>query len=255
MRIIIASPPKSGNTWIKNLLGEIYDLAQIVSPSDDDPDLLQNYIQEGLFPENSIMHEHYSPSAHFFEVADSISAQVITTIRNPYDSFVSLYYYVQNFSDLFPKSHALSVLLEKPIDHPDVLEYLSGVDNGFGAHIRLAYAWLISNRKRIVRYEDLHARTFEELKWITDEIRPVEDEKIRSAIRASSVSRMRKKNSDLQRHVRSASVGDWRNHLTDVHLEIFRSVYGERIQEMGYEVAAFSNNSSGSQSTITSEKN
>jgi hypothetical protein len=40
---------------------------------------------------------------------------------------------------------------------------------------------------------------------------------------------------DEKSHYRKGVAGDWRNHLTDDHLELFRKLYGDLVERLGYE--------------------
>ena len=60
--------------------------------------------------------------------------------------------------------------------------------------------------------------------------------KIKTAIKNCSAENMRQRDEDLEKHIRKASVGDWRNHLGEKHLEIIRAKHAERINQLGYSV-------------------
>jgi hypothetical protein len=236
MRIIIASTPKTGNIWAKCLLANIYNLKILSRPPKNEKDL-KDRISEGWFEENSIFHQHFSPTTFFFNLVDSIDCKIVTTIRNPYDSFVSLFYFVQNFPKQFNRpEHPLRVLYGKTIDHADVLDYISR-DDGFGRHIYVSNKWVESERTTFIRYENLHRSPFLELKETTDCISPTIDEVIGEAIQACSAEKMRREKKNWEKHIRKGEIGDWQNHLTEAHLDIFRRQYGELIEKLGYEVA------------------
>lgn len=237
MKIIIASPPKTGNIWLKCLLASIYRLEDLGEGPTADEDSLEKHIEEGWFKEHSIFHQHYYPSDRVLELASRVNAQLVTTIRNPYDVFVSLYYYVQNFPELFTPEHNLTFMLGKPIDHPEILAYIGlKTAGGFGYHVDMALNWIACKRSVIVPYERLRAHTFWELLRATNKIALANWFRISPAIDECSADVMRKKSAANKRHIRKASVGDYRNHLTAAHYEIFRSEYGEEIRALGYEV-------------------
>ena len=58
LRIVIASPPKTGNVWVKNLLAEIYDLNIFAGPKPS-PEELKKFFTTEIFQDNSIFHEHW----------------------------------------------------------------------------------------------------------------------------------------------------------------------------------------------------
>jgi hypothetical protein len=237
MRIIIASTPKTGNIWAKCLLAQIYNLEILFKPPSDEEQLKDSH-QKGWFEDNTIFHQHFSPTEAFFNLIESIGCQVVTTIRSPYDTFVSLFYFVQNFPKQFNRPEdPLHVLCGKPIDHPDVLNYISQGDEGFGLHIQVALEWLESHKTIIIRYENLQKEPVQELKRATDQIFPTTSAAIKDAIQACKAEKMRSQRKAWAKHIRKAETGDWQNHLTEAHLEVFRSRHGDLIQKLGYEVA------------------
>ena len=70
----------------------------------------------------------------------------------------------------------------------------------------------------------------------TDAIQPVPPERIATAIEACQADNLLQSRKGLKRRIRSATVGDWRNHLTEEHLAIFRDVHAGRIRALGYAV-------------------
>ena len=235
LRIVIASPPKTGNVWVKNLLAEIYDLNIFAGPKPS-PEELKKFFTTEIFQDNSIFHEHYRASEELFALGDLVDAKWVTTLRNPYDTFVSLFYYVQNFPRLFPEGHRLSVFHGESINGPAALDYLASDSEGFGALLDLGEDWIAGGKSIIIRYEDLHANPMKELKKVTAQIQDVPKKKIKTAIKNCSAENMRQRDEDLEKHIRKASVGDWRNHLGEKHLEIIRARHAERINQLGYSV-------------------
>lgn len=234
MRIIVASPPKTGNVWVRNLLSRIYGLAQLEDEPSVKPHMLARKIDAGWFIDDAIFHQHYWPTDELLEAANSVDVQMVTTLRHPYDLFVSLYFYVQNFPGLFGPKHRLASLTSRAINDPEIFDFLSRGRDGFGHYVDLGDAWLSSGESLILRYEELKADPLKTLKSATRAIRPVSGWTLRRAIRSSSAKAMRRIDDGHQRHVRSASVGDWVNHLERRHIEIINSHHGAAIERLGY---------------------
>ena len=197
---------------------------------------LEKCIENGWFEENTIFHQHFHPSDLLCELVESLQAHVVTGLRNPYDAFVSLCYFVQNFPNKFGTDHILHQISGKQNDHPDVLNFIGRVQKGFSIHIILAQEWLTSGRTIIIRYEQLRTNPFKEIMKVAAQIAPMEDTSIRKAIQACSAQNMRKQSRAMLKHIRKASVEDWRSHLTKAHLGIFRIRHKDLIEKMGYTV-------------------
>ncbi|MFT4041143.1 MAG: sulfotransferase domain-containing protein [Thermomicrobiales bacterium] len=242
MRIVISSPPKMGNKWLKCLLSRTYDLKWIIgedSPNTN-PEKFRQFVLDGRFPDGTIFHQHCKYKKSLCDVIDSIPAHAVTIVRDPYDAFVSMYHWMQTRTEydlergrVRAKERPRDALFDKEIDDPAILEFLAGP---YGEQVRRANDWVHSNRAIVVRYEDLHKDAEAALKAVTDRIQPVSDERIAQAVEACNAENMRSMSQRMAKHVRSAKVGDSRGKLTEEHLRIFRDQYGDLITALNYEV-------------------
>src|SRR5262245_31607963 len=185
------------------------------------------------FPDDAIVHQHYRPSDRILSACDELDIEIVTTLRNPYDQFVSLYFYVQRFSDRFRDSpNPATAMIGRPIDDPAVVDF---VRNGFRSNLEFGTSWLSSGRSAIVRYEELIQQPEEALLSLADQLAPVEPDAVRTAIEDAKPDRMRAQSKHVHAHIRAATTGDWRNHLSDAHLEAM-SAHADLIEELGYRV-------------------
>lgn len=242
MRIVISSPPKMGNKWIKCLLSRVYDLTWINGDESPDTNIEEfaRFVAEGRFPDNTIFHQHCRYKPQLCDAIEEVPAHLVTIVRDPYDAFVSMYHWIQSRTNydrergrVRPKQRPRDVMVGKPIDDPVILDYLA---DGYGDQIRRGKEWVHSGRAIVVRYENLHRDTMAELKRVTDIIEPVDPARLEQAIEACSVDNMRKMSKRMSMHVRSAKVGDSKSTLSEPHLKIFRERYGELVKQLGYEV-------------------
>ena len=238
VRIIIAGPPKAGNVWLKCILGHIYDLRPLTNretPQRPQSQLFREWVAADKFPDETVFHQHYDYSDELADVIEAIPAHAVTIIRDPYDGFVSSYFTIQQHKDDGLRSgRRTDVMVGKPLSDPAVLDFLR--NGGFRNNMRRALEWKNSGRTHVVRYEKLHSDPIAELRAVTDQIAPVPDEKISSAIEACSAENMRKMGGEKSKHVRAAKVGDSREKLNDEHLAIFREKYASMIRSLGYDV-------------------
>jgi hypothetical protein len=234
MKIVIAGPPKTGNVWVENILAHAYGLTILKPPyiPSRSEEELEAFCEAGNFLDNSIFHQHFAPTDLFFEIASRAGCHLVTAIRDPYDTFVSLYFYIQRFREDFLRvGDPGAAIIDLAIDHPTVLDFLR---HGFRANLESAQEWLSAGRSIVVRYEDLHADPVREIDRVTAQIQPIADDIVKAAINASDVNVLRNKNEDLAKHIRVGKAGDWRNYLTDEHLHIFREYHRDIIEYLGY---------------------
>lgn len=239
MRILIAAPPKAGNSWVKCLLGTIYELTGLrgnQTPDSQDHVAFQAWAERGDFPDNSIFHQHYLYSDAFADAVAAVPAHLVTIIRDPYDAIISLYFFVQaqtSGGGPGPPRMRDNPVAGVPIDAPAAIEYL---DEALGRYLERAAQWLQSGRSVVLRYEALHRDPLAELTRATSQIQSVPVDRIEAAITACQADAIRATEQGLRKRIRTATVGDWRNHLTEAHLARFRASYGEQIKAIGYEV-------------------
>lgn len=253
MRIVVVSPPRSGNHWIECLLGSIYQLDHFggaKKPSTTKVRDVRDWINAGGFADDSIFHLHCRFRDKLCDLFEGVPAHLVTIVRDPYDTFVSRYYWTQDWLEKRAQhrpdkveamdtdkaeARARQVLAGKSLDDPDVLDYLED-ESRFGTHLRHAVEWKTSGRAAVVRYEDLHTRPEEALKTLTDQLSPVDPARISAAIAACQADQMRAQSTKMTWNVRSAKVGDSREQLSAAQLTILRDNYADLIRELGYDV-------------------
>lgn len=238
MRIVITSAPKTGNHWLKCLLRTIYGLGSIDGSDKQGtrPEEFRAWAVAGGFPDGTILHQHARFSHGLADAIAAAPAHSATIIRDPYDVFVSLYFWVQTLAshELGPRRpRPRDVLVGKPLDHPDALTYLA---QEFGTNLGRAIGWLESGRAVVVRYEGLHRDPVAELEQATRQIEPVRTSRLEAAIEECRADTMRQSGGTMPWHVRSAKVGDSRQRLGEAHLAVFRHRHADAIRALGYEV-------------------
>jgi hypothetical protein len=240
LRILVAGPPKTGNVWVEKLFSLSFGLNWIrQAPPYDywghrDLSGLEQFIADGLFPPASVVHQHFWPSPILYSVARRHGIHLVTTVRDPYDQFVSWYFYIQNFAGAFVAAQDPGVrAIGKPIDHPDVLDLLA---HEFGAFLDQAIAWVTSGTSLVIRYEALHRDPHEVLRAANRRFGLPFAMDVEEAVAGARPDRMRQDGPDMVRHIRSARVGDCHQHLSDAHRHLFRQWHGSRLERLGYPV-------------------
>jgi hypothetical protein len=241
VRILVVSPPRSGNHWVKCLLGTIYGLKSkggSKKPTATTRKAVRAWVQDGGFRDGWIIHMHCRFTPEFCDAIEAVPAHLVTVVRDPHDAFVSRYYWTQRRTPTDREKaerRPRQSMVGKPLDDPAVLAYLAD-PKGFGSHFNDANAWLHSRRAIVVRYEDLHHQPVAALTRVTEQIAPVERGRIEAAIETCFAETMRQKSTMMAWNVRTAKIGDSRERLTEAHLAIFRERYADLIRSLGYEV-------------------
>src|SRR5215210_8196602 len=98
MRIVVVSPPRSGNHWIECLLGRIYGLQRLsgeTKPDETNPKGFREWARRGGFPDGSLFHLHSRYTSKLADEIEAVPAKIVTIVRDPYDAFVSYYFWTQ----------------------------------------------------------------------------------------------------------------------------------------------------------------
>jgi hypothetical protein len=235
MRILIVGSQKSGNVWLMCLLAHAHDLRILVDGEKPQrpPGLgtFHEWLARGGFPDGTIFHHHYRYSPELADAISNVPAHIVTIVRDPYDAFVSYYYAVQR---RVGRGFERDALIGKPLDHPDVLQYLR--DGSYRQTLKLPRGWITSRRTPVIRYEDLHQDPIGALARLNQHLGSVSQEKLERVVRACSAENMREMEFVRPGHIRAAKVGDSRDQLDESHLAIFRDHYAKLIRSLGYEV-------------------
>ncbi len=238
MRIVIAGPPKTGNMWLKCLLGRAYGLRWLrpfETPRRADVEALRDWLQTSSFPDNTIFHQHYDYSPEIVSLLSAIPATIVTIVRDPYDAFVSTYYTLQLHAESEnQKGRKLTELMGKPLDDPEIISFLR--QGGYENNLRKGRDWAVSGEAILFRYEDLIADPTQALLSAAPHIGTVEHDQVAVAVDYCTADRMRERTKGGKKHVRAATVGDSKKKLSQEHYDAFRDAYGDLIRDLGYAV-------------------
>jgi hypothetical protein len=238
LRIVIAGPPKTGNMWLKCLLGHAYGLRWLRPfevPERADLPSLTSWLEAGLFPDGTIFHQHYDFSPEIADALNDVPAHLVTIVRDPYDAFVSTYYTLQHHAaEQNRKERKFTELMGKPLDDPAVIEFLR--TGRYRNNLEKARDWAASGRAVVLRYENLSRDPLAALRCATAMIAQIGVDRLESAIDYCRADRMRQHTKGGRKHVRTATVGDSVRQLTPDHLAAFRDAYADIVEELGYPV-------------------
>jgi sulfotransferase family protein len=241
VRIVVVSPPRSGNHWVKCLLSRVYGLQwrggdrKAIARADD----YREHVASGGFPDNSIFHQHCRFRADLADAIAETPAHLVTVVRDPYDAFLSYYHWVQVRSPHDDDASERSAgrprarMVGRPIDDPDVLAFLA---DDYGPLLMKANDWLHSGRALVVRFEDLNRDPVGTLQGLTDRIAPVARATLEGAVETCRLENVKQKRKQLARTVRHGNVGESKQALGPAHLEIFQRQYADQIRSLGYDV-------------------
>ncbi len=200
-RIALASFPRSGNTWVRNLIeNAIHEKTGSAT-------------NDGVMPgksHGSIIKTHFWDSHKY--------TRAIHLVRNPYDCFYSFYLWKQSYL-------GYNGTWEDSLKE-DVVGWKSHSDH-----------WIHSKKPTlIIKYEDLHADTFKNLKKILHWLgREVSDDLILKACEASEITNLKKNNPDhAKNHYREGKVGGGISHFSKNDLAFIEINLGNFLSQFGY---------------------
>jgi hypothetical protein len=230
LRILIVSTGKTGNTWLKHLLANIYDLPIVAPGRAFDAGEL-----EPLGP-RWIAHQHYRARPDLIDCGWHNNIVFVTTLRHPCDALVSKFHYVRNlgrrrkFADV---DRTPVIALDGKTIGENTASY---VLDGFSIALDISLGWLRSGQSLLIRYEDLKLDPVVALQELTDSISQVPVFRIERAIEKCSIDRMRKMKGEHPRFFRQGKVGGWRTELPEEIIDIFRHTdpYPAQFAELGY---------------------
>jgi hypothetical protein len=235
--LFLVSYPKSGNTWVRFLIGDLASRAEYVDFINIErivPDIYQN--REFLLwtiPRPRILKSH--------ECFDSRYRRVIYLVRDPRDVLISYYHYKVMMGDI-DSSTPLELYAER---------FLDGEDR-FGSWQEHAESWLNSTADHrdflLIRYEDLLSDPVTHLSRVAQILGIQRDKTALSAVVARyTVDKMRRlENQQWQRwnplkgkragdqFVRSGTSGSWQRELPSSVARELEIRWGRTMERLGY---------------------
>jgi hypothetical protein len=238
MKLVIASTPKSGNTWLRYLLNEVYRLPMVDLPR---PSLFSAEEMAKL-PARWVGQQHYYPNRHLFDWAVGERAVFLTTVRHPGDILLSLCHFVRTCADDPRWDRDPAGCLRQDIGGPGEHATAYVLGRSFTEYLELSLAWMADGRSIIVRYEDLCG---DPDATMTRVVRAIHDrrpdaglplERVPGAVAACEIGMLREGLGLAQSFFRKGGSGGWVDELPPAVLEAFRTLapYPDLFARLGY---------------------
>ena len=243
----IVSYPKSGNTWMRFLIGNLIypegvNFSNINQKILDPEDLSKRHLKRLPRPRYIKSHSPYDPRYR----------KVILIVRDPRDVVLSEYHFDIK-RNVIPESFSMERYVREWMDGRGYHE-----SGSWGANVgswmaarRNVRAFLNGRSMLLLRYEDMIDDPNRELARVATFLNIGSDEKrIRNAVERSSADQMR----ELERKqghlwsstretqqdkpfVRSAKAGGWKTELTEASVAEIESAWGMLMHDVGYELS------------------
>lgn len=234
--VIIASYPKSGNTWTRFLIGNLMFEDEPITFANLESKIPSIYLDEGVLahaPRPRLLKSH--------EYFDPRYKKVIYVVRDPRDVVLS-YYHFRVKCKAVEEGHGMD-------EH--VSRFLAGTLDSHGSWGENVGSWLGARGQDsnflLLKYENLLENPARELRRVASFLSiDATNERIERAIKLSSFGQMRRleqehdweaiKNTRKDKaFVRSARSGQWRTGLPETAVADIEQAWGHLMQPLGYD--------------------
>jgi hypothetical protein len=233
LKIVIVGTPKTGNTWVKHLLADIYGLPIVRLGTQFSPG------EVASAGPRWIAHQHFLPTQNLVDWGLDNNVVFLSAVRHPGDVLVSLWHHVRNQrlpreADTADCSQGASMLLDGPAVMGEHTRRF--VEEGFHLYVNLSVAWMRRSLTSVVRYESLWDCPLETLRSLTSDIIPVSDDRLSLAISACELAMMQSVLDPEKKFIRQGGVGAWRTALPEEikHLLATLDPYPQQFAALGY---------------------
>ncbi|MGI9254078.1 MAG: sulfotransferase, partial [Thermomicrobiales bacterium] len=192
LRIIVTAPPGSGQVWLTHTLASIYDL-DVLSGDARPVGRRRGSCQlraDGQFAQGAIFRTHSAYGRKLVERWQSVPANIVTIVRDPYDLFAAMHHHVQTSShpaalDRLPRRFSMA---GNHIEDEQAIRYLT---DDFDRVLRRSVRWALDDRVHRVRFEDLRDDPVRTIAHLTAQIEPVPPGRIEYALQSAIIERRR----------------------------------------------------------------
>jgi len=226
LRILMLSTEKTGNTWLKHLLSNIYDLVMPYLG----PDFSEGEMER--LGRAWVTHQHFFAERAPLEWADANGTRLVTMIRHPADILVSLYHYCCNYAELYERDFRIIRAMDLDAEAPRAAanspnhivdgELIRALQDRLIADLNISISWIVSEQAIVMTYEDLRTDPLSTLGKLCSLIRPVTEERIARAITSCELNVLRKKTDVHSKFFRRGLTGEWRSELPKDVIRTFR---------------------------------
>jgi hypothetical protein len=212
LKVFILGCPKTGNTWIRWLIHYIYNIQVIEVPAEFSSTAFSK------LPDTFVTHQHIPPSMEFCRWLLENNVVVLTPIRHPGDTFVSLFNFNKWHVDR--KTECAQAMALETTFGESAFVFLRTV---FPQTYALSLAW-ISLGAYIIRYEDILVDPLFHLGALIAKIYPVKDNILKRAILLSNSSALARAGIVDSRHFCLAKAGSWVQEFPDEFVEAMQKM-------------------------------
>jgi hypothetical protein len=236
MRVLIASPRKTGNAQLRCLLASAYGLELVGSrdaPDGSDITAIGSWLED--FPDRGVAHTSFHHSPDLMTLLAGRGVSPVAVLRHPFDLLISIHEIAQRRSSKkgrrLQEADPWAPLADRELSDPAVLEY--AID-GFSDEIAWLKGWHESGVP-LVRFELLEAAPPQALAHLASALGQLEDDQIARAVTGCPAESLVWSSPVLGRRMPPVPSGAWRERLTDGQLSVLRDRYGEDVRRLGYE--------------------
>jgi hypothetical protein len=224
LKIVILSSPKTGNTWLRWLLHYAYGLRIVELPLHWAPGCAND------LPPRFVTHQHLFPGESLVRWLVESRAVVLTTIRHPADTFLSLFHYAK-----WHETGPAAAILKQDGDRPgkNALRY---VNYSFPQVYAISLAWARLG-SHVVRYEDLLVDPLSQLRDVTSKIMPLDEERLQAAVLLCKPEHLTGPGGIDPRQLRTRTARQWTQELPSEIVDAMASIqpYASACKMYGYD--------------------
>jgi len=188
LRVAIVATPRSGNTWLKGLLGSLYGLPDIICDRPDE-------VPWETLPERCVLQMHWGPEPELIDRFQRHVIRPVTIARHPLDTLISMLHFCttwQGTSRWFGGRDGNEDAIRGSLPtSPEFLEYATGPRAR--TLMSITRDWWSTGTCHTLCYEHLVNDPATQLERLGDFLEPLSQEAIRSAIDGNSLEQTRPK--------------------------------------------------------------